>query len=123
MIDREDMSAYDAIITKAKNTIDVFQKQLEQTIPSMANYDHNMSSFKKVKTTRYLNTPSINISNYKSERALRGNSNLYQPILTDLGITSKSQISIDNENINDNNAIYSINVNSDDHYKYLYFKA
>ena len=26
MIDREDMTAYDAIISKAKNTIDVFQR-------------------------------------------------------------------------------------------------
>ena len=123
MIDRNDMSAYDAIISKAKNTIDVFQRQLEQTIPSIVSYEHNMSSFKKIKTSRYPNTPSINKSNYRSERALSGNSLLYQPILTELGNVSKSQISIDNENINDNNAIYSINVNSDDHYKNLYHKA
>ena len=125
MIDREDMTAYDAIISKAKNTIDVFQRQLEQTIPSIVSYEHNMSSFKKMKTARFPNTPSINKSNFKSERALSGNSLLFQPILTELGNISKSQISIDNENINDNNnnAIYSIKVNSDEHYKNLYHKA
>jgi hypothetical protein len=84
MIDRNDMSAYDAIISKAKNTIDVFQRQLEQTIPSIVNYEHNMSNTKKVITARYPNTPSINKSNYKSERALSGNSILYQPIFTEL---------------------------------------
>ena len=82
-----------------------------------------MNNFKKLKTARYPNTPSINKSNLKSERALIGNSLLFQPILTDLGNASKSQISIDNENISDNNAIYSIRVNSDEHYKNLYHKA
>ena len=54
---KEEMSVYDEIISRAKDTIDVFQKQLEETIPSIISYENNINKYKTIKTVRGPNTP------------------------------------------------------------------
>ena len=125
----DEMYAYDEIISRAKNTIDIFHKQLEQTIPSIISHENNITNIKNVNSVRNVYSPSINKNNkqnYKSARDLSSNSIYYQPILTDLGNVSNTQVSHEdaNENINNNNSINKININSnvDEYYKNLYKK-
>ena len=52
-----EISTYDEIISRAKNTIDIFQKQLEQTIPSIINYENDINNIKNTKSYQYKNQP------------------------------------------------------------------
>ena len=105
-----DISAYDEIISRAKNTIDIFQKQLELTIPSIINYESNINNIKNSKSFR--NQPQNNKRDQKSVRVFSGSSLYYQPILAEIANQSKEKIQ--NQNINDN---------TDEYYKILYQKS
>ena len=56
----DEMYAYDEIISRAKNTIDVFQKQLEQTIPSLISYENNINNIKNIKSASNVYIPFMN---------------------------------------------------------------
>ena len=98
---KEEMSVYDEIISRAKDTIDVFQKQLEETIPSIICYENNINKYKTIKSVRGSNTPFSFKKKQKSARDLSGNSIYYQPILTDIENINNSNIP--NGNIKDYN--------------------
>ena len=128
---KEDIVNYDEIISRAKNTIDSFQKQLEETIPSITNYGSKINNIKNIKNSKniksYLNIhqPSYNKKRERTTRVLSGSSLYFQPILTDITNSSKDQISrkiiTENsyDNINDN---YN-NIHTDEYYKKLYRKS
>ena len=121
---KDDMSTYDEIISKAKNTIDVFQKQLERTIPSIISYENSLNTIKNIKSVRNANHSVLNNISHKSARALCANALYYQPLLTDIVNLSKSQISDENdENEINNDNIFNVNANVDEYYKSLYQKA
>ena len=120
---KEEMSVYDEIISRAKDTIDVFQKQLEETIPSIICYENNINKYKTIKSVRGSNTPFSYKKKHRSARDLSGNSIYYQPILTDIENINNSNIP--NGNIKDynDNIFSSNNSNVDEYYKNLYQKA
>ena len=118
---KNDMSAYDEIISRAKNTIDIFQKQLEQTIPNIINYENNINNIKNIQSYRNINQPTSNkLGGHKSARILSGSSSYFQPILTDIDNLNKEQAYT--QNINES---YNINsgVGVDDYYKKLFQKS
>ena len=111
-----EISTYDEIISRAKNTIDIFQKQLEQTIPSIINYENDINNIKNTKSYQYINQP-IYKQDQKTARISSGSSAYFQPILTDIGNMSKEQIMIEKKNEEKNNE------GMGDYFKKLYKKS
>ena len=118
---KDELSAYDEIISRAKNTINIFQKQLEQTIPSIINYENNINNLKSVKSYRNINQASKKHIE-KSVKAPSGSSIYFQPILTNIENLSKEQIKSQNLDSFSSDK-YALNPNVDNYYIKLYHQS